>query len=106
MSCLFIKILMIQINVCKHEIKTSDLIKYLQYHLQESTKICFLFYKNELSVTAYFPRDIWYNFYTGKTVPSTSGYHVLEAPLDVINIHLRGGYILPLQDPELTTFRR
>lgn len=60
---------------------------------------------NELSVMAYFPRDIWYNFYTGKTVPSTSGYHVLEAPLDVINIHLRGGYILPLQDPELTTFR-
>ena len=69
----------------------------------------FFFYKDQNFVLAYFPQDVWYDFYTGKTIPSStrSGSQVvLEAPLDVINIHVRAGYILPLQDPELTTSHR
>jgi hypothetical protein len=30
----------------------------------------------------------------------SSGYQKLEAPLDYINLHLRGGYIIPIQNPQ------
>eukprot|EP01120_Amphizonella_sp_Union-15-10_P005845 TRINITY_DN1789_c0_g1_i1.p1 TRINITY_DN1789_c0_g1~~TRINITY_DN1789_c0_g1_i1.p1 ORF type:complete len:247 (-),score=36.31 TRINITY_DN1789_c0_g1_i1:42-782(-) len=58
------------------------------------------------SVSAYFPSGIWYDFYN-KTVTSNSAIGqtvVLDAPLEKINFHIRGGGIIPLQtDPQLTT---
>lgn len=52
---------------------------------------------------AYFPVGIWYDWYTGKAIQS-SGFTVeLPAPADKINLHTRGGSILPVQDPALTT---
>ena len=37
-------------------------------------------------------------------VPEESiGYTTLDAPLDKINLHIRGGYILPTQKEELNT---
>ena len=68
-------------------------------------------FQNATSVTGYFPSySVWYDFYTGQQVSlSMSGkgnYVLLEAPLDHINLHVRGGYIIPMQDPTLTTTER
>ena len=61
-------------------------------------------------IDAYFPQDTWYDFYTGssKICPgyNPGDYNQLAAPLDTINIHVRGGYILPMQEPALTTTLR
>lgn len=72
-------------------------------------------------VTGYFPRGMWYNLQmvpveTLGSLPSPSSassfrsavhskgqWLTLEAPLDTINVHLRAGYIIPLQGPSLTT---
>ena len=75
------------------------------------------------------PTDVWYDYYTVSMIddifntPSIStmgdeksvqGAQVLvsgqvislNAPRDVINLHLRGGYILPAQKPGLNTMLR
>ncbi|XP_067911989.1 lysosomal alpha-glucosidase isoform X2 [Heterodontus francisci] len=55
-----------------------------------------------VSVTAYFPKGIWYDFYTGSALSSTGEYIKLPAPLDTINLHLREGAIIPTQEPATT----
>ncbi|XP_035157865.1 lysosomal alpha-glucosidase isoform X2 [Callithrix jacchus] len=71
-------------------------------------------------VTGYFPSGTWYNLQTvpiealGSLPPppkthcepaihSEGQWVTLPAPLDTINVHLRAGYIIPLQGPGLTT---
>lgn len=54
------------------------------------------------SVNVYFPNGRWYAYRTGEEVPS-AGYINLDAPFDFINLHVRGGYILPTQEPALNT---
>ncbi|XP_007958016.2 lysosomal alpha-glucosidase [Orycteropus afer afer] len=71
-------------------------------------------------VTGYFPTGTWYDLQTvpvealGSLPPppptpfkpaihSEGQWVTLPAPLDTINLHLRAGYILPLQGPGLTT---
>ncbi|KAK3773169.1 hypothetical protein RRG08_013756 [Elysia crispata] len=56
------------------------------------------------SVSAYFPKDVWYDFYTGQRMNIDQGQFLeLSAKLDHINLHLRGGHIIPLQEPALST---
>lgn len=60
--------------------------------------------ENQVKLTAYVPNATWYDFYTEKMVPEESiGYTTLDAPLDKINLHIRGGYVLPTQKEELNT---
>ncbi|CAG9332945.1 unnamed protein product [Blepharisma stoltei] len=49
---------------------------------------------------SYFPGDIWYNFYSGARIKLDKTYVIsLEMPLHgLINIHVRGGSIIPLLD--------
>ncbi|XP_032896705.1 lysosomal alpha-glucosidase-like [Amblyraja radiata] len=56
------------------------------------------------SVTAYFPRGVWYDFYTGSPLVSTGEFIKLPAPLDTINLHLREGEIIVTQEPATTTW--
>ncbi|XP_051878369.1 lysosomal alpha-glucosidase-like isoform X2 [Pristis pectinata] len=56
------------------------------------------------SVTAYFPKGVWYNLYTGSPLVSTGEYVKLPAPLDTINLHLREGEIIATQEPATTTW--
>jgi len=53
-----------------------------------------------LSISAYFPQDTWYDFYDGTllNLPS-NGLVTLETPqVGLINMHIRGGYIVPKLD--------
>ncbi|XP_041362800.1 lysosomal alpha-glucosidase-like [Gigantopelta aegis] len=60
--------------------------------------------KGVLEVEAYFPaKSSWYDFYSGRKITDHGGVVRLDAPLDVINLSLRAGYILPMQKPALTT---
>ena len=56
------------------------------------------------SVSAYFPADIWYDWYTGqKTITPFNRTLTLNAPLNGnINIHMRGGTIIARNDASNT----
>ncbi|XP_072882266.1 lysosomal alpha-glucosidase-like [Hemitrygon akajei] len=54
-------------------------------------------------VSGYFPPTTWYSLNDGAAIHSRGQYVLLEAPLDTINVHLRGGSILPIQEPSTTT---
>nr|XP_032653104.1 lysosomal alpha-glucosidase isoform X2 [Chelonoidis abingdonii] len=54
-------------------------------------------------VSGYFPTETWYNLMAGSVIHSKGQWVLLPAPLDTINVHVRAGHILPLQEPGLTT---
>ncbi|KAM5206069.1 putative maltase-glucoamylase 2 [Hipposideros larvatus] len=54
-------------------------------------------------VLAYFPRGRWYDYSTESGSVSVGGWRSLQAPLHHINLHIRGGYILPWQEPAMNT---
>ncbi|XP_058580019.1 putative maltase-glucoamylase-like protein FLJ16351 [Neofelis nebulosa] len=58
---------------------------------------------NTFEIQAYFPRARWYDYSTESGNTSTGYWKTLEAPLDHINLHIRGGYILPWQEPAMNT---
>ncbi|XP_063789067.1 maltase-glucoamylase-like [Pseudophryne corroboree] len=55
------------------------------------------------SINAYFPNAVWYDYHTGVRENTRGGWRVLPAPIDHINLHVRGGYILPQQAPAFNT---
>ncbi|XP_006861322.1 PREDICTED: maltase-glucoamylase, intestinal-like [Chrysochloris asiatica] len=55
------------------------------------------------AISAYFPRARWYDYSTQRGEESVGRWKLLNAPLDHINLHVRGGYILPWQDPAMNT---
>nr|XP_014340010.1 PREDICTED: lysosomal alpha-glucosidase [Latimeria chalumnae] len=59
--------------------------------------------KGWLEVTGYFPSTTWYSLFDGSVIKSKGQYIILPAPLDTINVHVRGGSIIPLQEPNMTT---
>ncbi|XP_076769599.1 putative maltase-glucoamylase 2 [Arvicanthis niloticus] len=59
---------------------------------------------NTFETRAYFPRAHWYDHSTGSGNNSAGEWITLPAPLDHINLHIRGGYILPWQEPGMNTY--
>ncbi|XP_048244679.1 lysosomal alpha-glucosidase-like [Haliotis rufescens] len=59
--------------------------------------------RGHTTVNAYFPQDTWYDFFTGAEVSKTGRWTVVSAPLDKINVHIRGGTIVPTQVPDVNT---
>ncbi|NXT66090.1 MGA protein, partial [Chaetops frenatus] len=59
---------------------------------------------NTQSVEAYFPDARWYDYHTETETGFRGQLQNLPAPLEHINLHIRGGYILPWQSPANTTF--
>ncbi|XP_066266382.1 sucrase-isomaltase, intestinal-like [Branchiostoma lanceolatum] len=61
--------------------------------------------QGDTTVDAYFPDDRWYDWFTGFEVEGDyRGQTVtLDAPLNKINVHVRGGTILPTQEPANST---
>lgn len=57
------------------------------------------------SVSAYFPSGIWYDYYTGKAINGDQQFVTLDAPIDFLPLHVRGGFIIPKHmNPQLTTW--
>lgn len=53
-------------------------------------------------VDVYFPPESrWFSYYDG--AEANTGYATLNAPLNFINLHVRGGHILPTQKPANNT---
>ena len=59
------------------------------------------------SVNGVFPgsqqNQVWYDWYTNAAIPVTSDNITISAPLGHIPVYIRGGYVLPLQVPAMTT---
>ncbi|XP_041362596.1 lysosomal alpha-glucosidase-like [Gigantopelta aegis] len=55
------------------------------------------------SVVSFIPNDMWYDYYNGSLLPNTDLYVTLDAPLNRINVHVRGGSIVPRMTPAVTT---
>uniref|UniRef100_A0A669QJ58 Uncharacterized protein n=1 Tax=Phasianus colchicus TaxID=9054 RepID=A0A669QJ58_PHACC len=59
-----------------------------------------------VSVNAYLPNARWYDYHTVKYVGFRGEFRNLPSPLEHINLHVRGGFILPQQTPANTTAYR
>ncbi|ESO98986.1 hypothetical protein LOTGIDRAFT_231303 [Lottia gigantea] len=62
-----------------------------------------LLQQNQTTVEAYFPQSRWYDYMTGEEVLAVGQIQNLYTPLDKFNLHIRGGYIIPVQQPDTTT---
>ncbi|KAK9710209.1 hypothetical protein K7432_008600 [Basidiobolus ranarum] len=85
---------------------TETLRNETQFLLGNAILVTPVLEKGACDVKGYFPRGKWYDYYTKKLVSNNKEigeYLTLDAPLDFMPIHLRGGAILPLQRPSLTT---
>jgi alpha-glucosidase (family GH31 glycosyl hydrolase) len=59
------------------------------------------------SVRGYFPLDYWYSYYDGSLEAKNeqnSTWLDLDTPIDHIQLHIRGGYIIPTQQAANTTY--
>ncbi|KAJ2726702.1 hypothetical protein GGI07_000426 [Coemansia sp. Benny D115] len=55
------------------------------------------------TVNAFFPKGRWYDWYTSAAIKGANANITLDAPLEHVNVHVRGGKILPGQNPGQTT---
>ncbi|XP_012510792.1 PREDICTED: sucrase-isomaltase, intestinal, partial [Propithecus coquereli] len=55
------------------------------------------------TVSAYIPDATWYDYETGAKRPWRKQRVDMYLPADKIGLHLRGGYIIPIQQPDVTT---
>ncbi|XP_051054776.1 sucrase-isomaltase, intestinal [Phodopus roborovskii] len=55
------------------------------------------------SVNGYVPNARWFDYYTGEDIKVRGQQQTFAAPFDKINLHVRGGYILPCQEPARNT---
>ncbi|NXH70670.1 MGA protein, partial [Hydrobates tethys] len=60
--------------------------------------------QGSVAVNAYLPNARWYDYYTGECIGFRGQFRNLPSPLEHINLHIRGGYILAQQSPANTTF--
>ncbi|XP_070579473.1 sucrase-isomaltase, intestinal-like [Ptychodera flava] len=58
-----------------------------------------------VEVDVYVPDTRWFDYYTGQEVPLSyrGKSNVLSAPMDYIPLHVRGGHIIPTQQPANST---
>jgi alpha-glucosidase (family GH31 glycosyl hydrolase) len=55
------------------------------------------------SVSGYFPNARWYRYRDGVLESARGSSATLSAPLEFIPLHVRGGHILPTQQPAMST---
>lgn len=57
----------------------------------------------DTQVDAFLPRGIWYGWYTHKALNGRNANVALDAPLEHVNVHIRGGSVAPIQEAAMTT---
>lgn len=60
-------------------------------------------FQNQVDIDIYLPNDIWFDYYSKKKILSSGTIFNVAAPKDTIPLAIRGGFILPTQDPATTT---
>ncbi|XP_075742124.1 lysosomal alpha-glucosidase [Rhipicephalus microplus] len=61
-------------------------------------------YQGQTKVEAYVPRGTWYDIYDGgRFEQPAGGYRYFPAPVDKANVLVRGGHVVPMQEPAATT---
>ncbi|XP_055955058.1 maltase-glucoamylase isoform X1 [Patella vulgata] len=60
---------------------------------------------NQTVVEAYFPKARWYEYNQGSEIIPSARTHKLYTPLEVVNLHIRGGHVIPVQQPSTTTYQ-
>ncbi|KAJ2742533.1 hypothetical protein GGI20_004418 [Coemansia sp. BCRC 34301] len=55
------------------------------------------------TVDAFFPAGLWYDWHDYSITRGANANVSLNAPLEHINVHVRGGKIVPAQEPAMTT---
>lgn len=58
---------------------------------------------NVTTVDAYFPKGTWYSMFDHSQIVSKGESFTLQAPWDVINVHVHEGAIVPMQESALTS---
>uniref|UniRef100_A0A8C6HZB2 Sucrase-isomaltase, intestinal n=1 Tax=Mus spicilegus TaxID=10103 RepID=A0A8C6HZB2_MUSSI len=58
----------------------------------------------QTAVNGYVPKARWFDYHTGEDVKVRGKLQTFSAPFDTINLHVRGGYILPCQEPAQNTY--
>ncbi|KAM9296846.1 lysosomal alpha-glucosidase-like [Gastrophryne carolinensis] len=59
--------------------------------------------QGKTEVKGYFPAGMWYDTDCGTGFESKGEWKMLSAPLETINVHIRGGWIVTAQEPAMTT---
>ena len=75
-----------------------------QFLLGDAILVSPVLQAKQTSVRAYFPAGTWYNLFDWSRVLSSNGsFEVLDAPWDTINVHVRAGAVVPMQEYAITT---
>lgn len=77
-----------------------------QFLLGDALLVSPVLTEGSTSVHAYFPKGIWYNLFDSSNMVRAVDQGVWEdlpAPYDTINVHVRQGSIIPMQDFAMTT---
>ncbi|KAM7133396.1 sucrase-isomaltase, intestinal [Molossus nigricans] len=85
-----------------HEKATWDIFK--QFLWGPAFMVTPVLEPNAVFVQGYVPNARWFDYHTGKDIAVRGVFKEFEAPYDKINLHVRGGYILPCQEPAQNTF--
>jgi alpha-D-xyloside xylohydrolase len=75
-----------------------------QFMVGDSVLVSPVLEKYHRAVQAYFPKGLWYDFQSKSLLMNSAGESkTLKTGLTDIQVHIRGGSILPLQDSAMTT---
>lgn len=78
-----------------------------QFMVGSSLMVIPVLQQGATSVSGYLPGEnvIWYDWYSQTAVPSSTQAQSFDAPMGHLPLFIRGGSILPQQEPGLTTYK-
>ena len=76
-----------------------NLLPVMTYSSVKVNAFLFLLIQESSTVRGYIPQDTWYEFPSGVPFKTVGQFLNLDAPIQKINVHVRGGFIIPMQTP-------